>query len=143
MTRRISSLSAPLPLTTLAMPAQGQGGASPTGHAPMISDGYYAAAAQPWAQNPVTPGPVIPPVSPVPQSYAGQSPTGYTPAGQQAPPAGGQSYPGSQGYSGGQLYPGGGPGTGSGSGGQAAIRCASAAFAGSSEPRLRTRMRIT
>ena len=102
--------------TALTMPAQGQGGASPTGHAPMISDGYYAAAAQPWAQNPVTPGPVIPPVSPVPQSYPGQPPTGYTPAGQQAPPAGGQA------YTGGQQYPGGGTGYGggSGSGGQAA-----------------------
>jgi hypothetical protein len=99
------------------MPAQGQGAGSPTGHAPMISDGYYAAAAQPWSQNPITPGPVIPPVSPVPQSYAGQPQSGYTPGGQQAPPSGGQGYPGGQAYAGGQQYPGqaaGGPGTGSG-----------------------------
>jgi hypothetical protein len=71
----------------------------------MISDGYYAAAAQPWGQNPITPGPVMPPVSPVPQSYAGQPPTGYAPGGQQGPGAaaggtgsGGQSPYGSSPY---------------------------------------------
>ena len=120
-----SPLASPAPAerqpTALAMPPQGQGGGSPTGHAPMISDGYYAAAAQPWAANPMTPGPVIPPVSPVPQSYAGQPRTGYTPAGQQAPPAGGQAYPGGQAYTGGQHYPGAAAGgSGTGSGGQSA-----------------------
>jgi serine/threonine protein kinase len=103
--------------TALAMPAQGQGGgSSPTGHAPMISDGYYAAAAQPWAGNPVTPGPVMPPVSPVPQSYAGQPQTGYTPGGQQSP-SGGQAYPGGQQYPG-QASGGSGGFIGTGSGGQ-------------------------
>jgi len=56
--------------TALATPP-GQGSGA-TGHAPMISDGYYAAAAQPR----VTPSPA--PGAPVPgqQTYVAQSPSG-------------------------------------------------------------------
>jgi Protein kinase domain len=60
--------------TALATPP-GQGSGA-TGHAPMISDGYYAAAAQP--RN--TPSPV--PGTPLPgQTYVAQPPSGPTRAG--------------------------------------------------------------
>ncbi|MGH3207540.1 MAG: hypothetical protein ACRDNO_07250, partial [Trebonia sp.] len=68
--------------TALATPVPGQGG-SPTGHAPMLSDGYYAAAAQ--GRSTPTPAPAgssIPPLS-APQSYAGPPP--YAPQGPGAP----------------------------------------------------------
>jgi serine/threonine kinase PknH len=68
--------------TALATPSPGQGGAA-TGHAPMISDGYYAAA-----QGRSTPAPgstpagqSVPPL-PQPQSYAGPQPYGMPPGGQ-------------------------------------------------------------
>jgi hypothetical protein len=67
--------------TALATPGPGQN-ASHTGHAPMLSDGYYAAAAQPrMTPNPATPGPVIPPVSPIPQPYGTLPPTAQAPGG--------------------------------------------------------------
>jgi hypothetical protein len=87
--------------TALATPSPGQtsGAGGVTGgtmHAPMISDGYYAAAAQP---RPAQPGPSIPPLSPAPYAagpYTGQPAAGPgTPAspypgysGQQGPPSG-------------------------------------------------------
>jgi hypothetical protein len=75
--------------TALATPP-GQGSGA-TGHAPMILDGYHAAAAQPR----ITPSPA--PGAPLPgQTYVAQSPSGPAPAG----------YPG-QGPGG---YPGQGPG---------------------------------
>ena len=60
--------------TALATPSSGQatGITGATGHAPMISDGYYAAAAQP---RPAQPGPSIAPLSPAPYAvgpYTGQ-----------------------------------------------------------------------
>ncbi|MGH3299333.1 MAG: hypothetical protein ACRDP7_46840, partial [Trebonia sp.] len=70
--------------TALATPAPGQGGGGATGHAPMISDGYYAAAAQ--GRSTPTPAPAgssIPPLSASPQSYAGPPP--YAPQGPGAP----------------------------------------------------------
>jgi eukaryotic-like serine/threonine-protein kinase len=64
--------------TALATPAPGQGG-SPTGHAPMLSDGYYAAA----AQGRSTPAPAAPPPSSPGGSYATpQAPPAQPPAGQ-------------------------------------------------------------
>ena len=89
--------------TALATPAPGQGGAA-TGHAPMLSDGYIAAAQgrSTPAPDPAPAGQLIP--SP-PQSYAGpqsyvmppggqrplgQPPVGQSPAGQ--PPAGQAGY---------------------------------------------------
>jgi Protein kinase domain len=85
--------------TALATPAPGQalghpsGGPTPSGtsHAPMISDGYMAAAAQGRA----APGPVIAPLSPAPGSYAGSQPPPYSgqPQGYSGPP---QAYPGQQ-----------------------------------------------
>ncbi len=86
--------------TALATPAPGQAAASPgTGHAPMISDGYYAAAAQGRvAPGPAAPGPAIPPLSPVPQSSAGQQPRSYP---GQPQPYGGQP----QSYAGQPPYP--------------------------------------
>ncbi len=64
-------------------------------HAPMISDGYLAAAAQGRA----APGPVIPPVSPAPGSYGAQPPSyNGQPQAYAGPPPG---YPGQpQTYSG-------------------------------------------
>jgi hypothetical protein len=93
--------------TAVATPGPGQN-AGHTGHAPMLLDGYYAAAAQPrMTPNPATPGPVIPPVSPVPQPYGtlpptarapgGPGPYGQAPAGPGTPssyPGGPSSYPG-------------------------------------------------
>ena len=80
--------------TALATPGPGQGG-SATGHAPMLSDGYYAAAAQgrpAFTPTPAPSGPSIPPLSVPPQPYApqpyamprpgGQGPPGQPPAGQ-------------------------------------------------------------
>ena len=128
--------------TALATPAPGQP-ASGTGHAPMISDGYYAAAAQP---RPAAPGPSIPPLSPAPYaapSYGGQVPGGQAPSGQVpggqpygGPPYGGPPagragggtpatpYPGYPGYNtpsgqlppsgGGTPWPAGGPPSGTG-----------------------------
>jgi hypothetical protein len=71
--------------TARAAPAPGQGG-SPTGHAPMLSDGYYAAAASRSAPNLAPPGPTIAPPSPPPQSYAGPQPYVMQQPGGQAPP---------------------------------------------------------
>ncbi len=76
--------------TALATPVPGQGG-SPTGHAPMLSDGYYAAAAQGRsapasvpapASAPAQASPSAPLLSSPPQAYA-------TP---QTPPAAQESY---------------------------------------------------
>jgi serine/threonine protein kinase len=68
--------------TALAAPASGQGGAA-TGHAPMISDGYYAAA-QGWATSAPGPAPAGQSIQPLsqPQSYAGPPPYGKPPGGQ-------------------------------------------------------------
>ena len=75
--------------TALAAPSPGQV-ASATGHAPMISDGYYAAAAQGRsAQAPS--GPAIPPVPAPPQAYGAQQPYGQVPPGQ--PPTGQAAHP--------------------------------------------------
>jgi serine/threonine kinase PknH len=70
--------------TALATPVPGQGG-SPTGHAPMLSDGYYAAAAQGRSAPASAPAPAsasAPVLSSPPQAYA-------TP---QTPPAAQESY---------------------------------------------------
>lgn len=81
--------------TVLATPAPGKTG-SLTGHAPMLSDGYYAAAAQGrFTPAPAAPGPSMPPLSPPPQSYAGPQPYVMQPLGGQAtpqPPTGQGSY---------------------------------------------------
>jgi serine/threonine protein kinase len=96
--------------TALATPASGQGGAA-TGHAPMISDGYYAAAQgrSTPAPGPAPAGQSIPPLS-QPQSYAGPQPYGMPPGGQppvgqpplgqpqQGQPSAGQSGYGQSGY---------------------------------------------
>jgi Protein kinase domain len=97
--------------TALATPSPGQP-ASGTGHAPMISDGYYAAAAQP---RPAAPGPSIPPLSPAPNatpSYPGQPPGGQIPGGQSpaSPPYGGPAYGGPT-YAGQPAYGAAGGGT--------------------------------
>jgi hypothetical protein len=100
--------------TALAIPGVAPG---TTGHAPMISDGYYAAAAQP---RPSGPGPSIAPLSPAPYPaapYSGQQYGGAPYSG----PGSGSAYPG-QAPSG--PNPGGrgsgGPGSGGpGSGGHA------------------------
>jgi hypothetical protein len=82
--------------TALATPTPGQGGGGATGHAPMISDGYYAAAAQGRpGPAPASANPSIPPPSSSPQSYAGPQPYAMPPGGQ-APP--GQPPAGSAGY---------------------------------------------
>lgn len=99
--------------TALAAPAPGQDG-SPTGHAPMLSDGYYAAAAQGRsAPTSPAPGSSIPPVSTTrpyagSQPYATQQPGTQVPFGQ--PPAGhtayGQAVFGQQGLGARAPYPG-------------------------------------
>ena len=72
--------------TALATPVPGQG----TGHAPMLSDGYYAAAAQGRATPGPTPGPVTPVVPSPPQSYTAQQPyAGSQPGGPFGPQPGG------------------------------------------------------
>ena len=77
--------------TALAEPISGQG-VSATGHAPMLSDGYLAAAAQGrTTPSPMPPGSTILPPSPQQpytgaQSYITQQPGGQAPPGQ--PPAG-------------------------------------------------------
>ncbi|HEY0937752.1 MAG TPA: protein kinase [Trebonia sp.] len=132
-----SGFAAPVPAdrtpTALATPPPGPNTGGTTGHAPMISDGYYAAGAAQGRGNPgpATPGPSAPPWSPEPQGYAqppyspqpqqtGQAPPGplngapATPypgyAGQQGPASG---YQGSaSGYQGSAPgYPGQGPAT--------------------------------
>jgi hypothetical protein len=84
--------------TALATPP-GQGSGA-TGHAPMILDGYHAAAAQPR----ITPSPA--PGAPLPgQTYVAQSPGGPLPAGYPGQGSGG--YPGQYtGGSGGAPFPG-------------------------------------
>lgn len=62
--------------TALATPPRGQ-----TGHAPMIADGYLAAAGQ---QSP-TPPPSGPPMSAPPRAYGGQQPGWQAPPGQVPP----------------------------------------------------------
>ncbi len=85
--------------TALATPAPGPGG-SATGHAPMLSDGYYAAAAQGRATpTPAPPGSGSPlsSLSPSPSpSYTGpqsggQAPAGQTPSGPGGPGTYGQA----------------------------------------------------
>jgi serine/threonine kinase PknH len=67
--------------TALATPASGLGG-SPTGHAPMLSDGYYAAAAQGRSTPAPAPAPLL---SSPPQAYATpQAPAAQPPAGQES-----------------------------------------------------------
>jgi len=105
--------------TALATPGPGQP-AGATGHAPMISDGYYAAAAQ--ARPAAPPGPSIPPLSPAPyaaQPYSGQVPLGQAGAGTPATPY--PQYPGqgsqatwSQQSGGGTPWPGNGTPSGPG-----------------------------
>ena len=129
--------------TALATPGAVPGA---TGHAPMISDGYYAAAAQP---RPAGPGPSIAPLSPAPypaqpyprQGYGGapysgpgsgsaqvgQAPSGPNPGGLASGPVSGPgtpvpSYPGQPAswptqVAGGTQWPG--NGTPSGPGGDA------------------------
>jgi serine/threonine protein kinase len=86
--------------TALATPTPSQGGGA-TGHAPMISDGYWAAAAQGRSgPAPAPPGSSIPPLSSPSQPYAGPQPYGMPPGGQ-APagqPAAGQGGYGQGGY---------------------------------------------
>lgn len=65
--------------TVLAAPASGPA-AGATGHAPMISDGYYAAAQRPSTPAPVPPGPAMRP-SPSPAPYGGQEFSGQVPYG--------------------------------------------------------------
>ncbi len=65
--------------TALATPAPGPGG-SATGHAPMLSDGYYAAAAQGRATP--TPAPPAPSAPPLSSSYPGPPPGGQALGGQ-------------------------------------------------------------
>jgi serine/threonine protein kinase len=87
--------------TALAAPVPGQGG-SPTGHAPMLSDGYYAAAAQGSAEQAVfgQPGLASPASYPgQPTSYPGQG--GSHPGQGSSHPGQGSSYPGQ-----GSSYPG-------------------------------------
>ena len=98
--------------TALATPGPGPASGA-TGHAPMISDGYMAAA-QP---RPGGPGPSIPPLSPAPYAagpYTGQSYSQQAGPGTPATPYpqyGGQSAPSSwpQQPGGGQPYAGGPP----------------------------------
>jgi serine/threonine protein kinase len=89
--------------TALATPPPGPV-TSATGHAPMIHDGYYAAAAQGRPASPQAPsGPSVPPMSAPPapygtqQPYGIQSPTGQAPAASY--PGQGASYPGQGSYS--------------------------------------------
>ncbi|MGH3253327.1 MAG: protein kinase domain-containing protein [Trebonia sp.] len=108
--------------TALATPTPAQG-ASPTGHAPMLSDGYYAAAAHGRSgPAPAAPGPSTPPLSSPPRPYARPQPGGQATLGQasfaqpglgippaypgQAPPYPGQAppYPGQQ-PGGGNAFP--------------------------------------
>ncbi|HEX3715776.1 MAG TPA: serine/threonine-protein kinase, partial [Trebonia sp.] len=112
--------------TALATPSSGQasgagGVAGGTMHAPMMRDGYYAAAAQP---RPAPPGPSIPPLSPAP--YAAGPYTGQPPAGPGTPATPYPGYSGQQGAPSGWSQPpsgGGAPwpanGTPSGPGGDA------------------------
>jgi serine/threonine protein kinase len=77
-------------LTALATPPPGQGGGA-TGHAPMLSDGYYAAAAQGRSgPTPTPPAPSLPPLSSPSQPYVTQQPGGPVPPGQA--PAGQTAY---------------------------------------------------
>jgi hypothetical protein len=85
----------PTALSSLAAPAAGQGGGQ-TGHAPMLSDGYYAAGAQ-GRSGPATPTPPAPSPGTRGRTVFGQQalPTPGTYAGQPAPlPGQGNSYPG-------------------------------------------------
>jgi hypothetical protein len=82
--------------TALATPPSGQG-AGATGHAPMIADGYYAAAQQP--SGPAAPpaaapgsGPSLPPLGAPPPAYSGQQAYPGQPSGGQQPPYGLGSY---------------------------------------------------
>jgi hypothetical protein len=81
--------------TALASPAAGQGG-GPTGHAPMLSDGYYAAAAQ-GRSGPATPTPPAPSPGARGRTVFGQQGL-PAPGAYAAPPAPlpgqGNSYPG-------------------------------------------------
>jgi serine/threonine protein kinase len=79
--------------TALATPSSGQGTGA-TGHAPMIADGYYAAAQQPSGLTPTPSGPAISPMGAPPQAYSGQQQPysgsqqpypGQPPSGQQQP----------------------------------------------------------
>jgi serine/threonine protein kinase len=93
-----TSMASPPPAertpTALATPASGLG-VGTTGHAPMLSDGYYAAAAQGRSgPTPAQPGSSMPPLS-SPQAYAGPQPYVMPPGGQ-APP--GQPPAGQPGY---------------------------------------------
>jgi hypothetical protein len=97
--------------TALASPAAGLGG-GPTGHAPMLSDGYYAAAAQ-GRSGPGTPTPPAPSPGARGRTVFGQqglaAPGAY--AGPPVPPPGqgqGSSYAGQNGSYPGQggSYPG-------------------------------------
>jgi serine/threonine protein kinase len=105
-----TGVAAPPPMertpTALATPVPGQGG-SPTGHAPMLSDGYYAAAAQGRstpAPAPAPSGPSAPLPSSPPQSYPGQQPYAGQQPGGQGPY--GQTVFGQPGLAGPVAYPG-------------------------------------
>jgi serine/threonine kinase PknH len=110
--------------TALATPGGAQS-AGATGHAPMISDGYYAAAAQ--ARPAAGPGPSIPPLSPAPyaaQAYSGQPHSGQVPLGPAGPGTPATPYPQYSGQGapstwpqqsgGGTPWPGNGPPSGPG-----------------------------
>jgi hypothetical protein len=75
--------------TALATPGTGPGPGA-TGHAPMITDGYYAAAQGRGTPNPAGPGPG----APVPQAYAAQPYAGQAYA---APPYAAQPHTGQPG----------------------------------------------
>ena len=70
--------------TALATPAPGQGG-SPTGHAPMLSDGYYAAAAQGRSASAPAPSTSSAPLlSSPPQAYAAPQTPPVQPPGRES-----------------------------------------------------------
>lgn len=71
--------------TVLAEQAPGRL-AGATGHAPMISDGYYAAAQRPPAAAPLSSGPSLPPATAAaPRAYGGRAPGGQVPPTERAP----------------------------------------------------------
>ncbi|HEY6493099.1 MAG TPA: protein kinase [Trebonia sp.] len=122
-----SSASPAAQRTPTALATSGQGpAANGTGHAPMISDGYYAAAQRPSAPTPVPSGFAVPPSAEPPKAYGwspsapqpgnptllpGQAPSGQAASGQPSfgsgPSSGGRgpTYPG-QSTADGQPYPG-------------------------------------
>lgn len=108
--------------TALETPTPGPGAAAQvaasqvpgaTGHAPMIADGYYAAAQRRSPPAPAPSAPSVPPMPAPPQSYSGQQPRVAQPPGGQAPsgqvppgrPVPAAPYPGQAPSYGGQAPP--------------------------------------